>query len=98
MDQLIQGTLPAALKALLDSHNSIAQIADYCKRAYTADDPNKIFEQTQKYTKEALANVAYHVHAVSTHMTNLLELQANELEKLDVQLRTITDVCYHSID
>jgi len=91
MNTFVQTTIPKALSDLQESHNNIKQIATYCKSAYTSGDPNKVYEQTQNYTKDALLNVAYHIQTIGTHITSLLELQASEIDKLDIQIRAISD-------
>jgi len=87
---LINSTLPKTLNDLMASRKNIDQIAVYCKTAYETD-PGTVFQQTQKYTRDALSNVAYHIHAVGLHLTNFLQLQANEIEKIDLQIQTLTD-------
>jgi len=91
MNGFVQATIPKALSDLSESHNNIKQIATYCKNAYSSGDPNKVYEQTQNYTKDALLNVAYHIQTIGSHITSLLELQANEIDKLDIQIRAISD-------
>eukprot|EP01111_Echinosteliopsis_oligospora_P004282 TRINITY_DN1684_c0_g1_i1.p1 TRINITY_DN1684_c0_g1~~TRINITY_DN1684_c0_g1_i1.p1 ORF type:complete len:338 (+),score=169.46 TRINITY_DN1684_c0_g1_i1:347-1360(+) len=86
---VVNTTLPAALAELMKSHENIKQIAAYCKSAYLQDP--KVYEQTQNYTKDALENVAYHVQTIGTHFVTLLDLQSNEIDKLDIQLRSLSD-------
>jgi len=38
-----------------------------------------------------LSNVAYHVHTVGLHLTNYLQAQTNELDRMDLQIRQIGD-------
>ena len=58
----------------------------------------ELFAQTKQYTNDALLNVAYHVHQVSLQLTNYLQVQAAELEKVDLQIKTITDVRMHALE
>ncbi|EGC35131.1 hypothetical protein DICPUDRAFT_87985 [Dictyostelium purpureum] len=84
-------TVPNALAELMDNHNKLQQISLYCKSlSANGSDPNEAYEQTQSYAKNALLNVAYHIQTVGTHITSLLQLQTNELEKLNIQVQTIT--------
>jgi len=85
-------SIPAALGELSKSNKNINEIAQYCKSAYASDpDPNGIFLKTQGYIKDALVNVAYHISNVGQNLTNFLVLQTKEINKLDLQIRTITD-------
>lgn len=99
--------IPAALEEMMTSHNNIGQISQYCKSAYqqvlalhyarayipkSGDVTPELYNQTKQYTNDALLNVAYHVHQVSLQLTNYLQVQTAELEKVDLQIRTITDV------
>jgi len=85
-------TLPQAMEGLQQSHRNIDQIAQYCKNAYASEqDQNGVFLKTQNYVKDALSNVAYHIHAVSLHITNFLQLQANEIDKISLQIQAVSD-------
>ena len=89
---IIKTTLPNALKDLEKSHRNITQIAEWCKNAYNADPNPEIFAKTQNYVRDALSNVAYHIHTVGLHLTNFMQLQTAEVDKLDLQLGTLTNV------
>jgi len=85
-------SIPTALNDLGGSHKNINQIAEYCKSAYAQDpDPNVVFKTTQNYIKDALANVAYHIQNVGQQLNNFLILQTKEINKIDLQIQTITD-------
>jgi hypothetical protein len=93
MHTFVQTTIPKALSDLLDSNNNIKQIATYCKSAYlTPGEQPKVYDQTREYTKECILNVAYHVQTIGTHISTLLDLQATEIDKLDIQIRALSDV------
>eukprot|EP01119_Soliformovum_irregulare_P004609 TRINITY_DN1567_c0_g1_i1.p1 TRINITY_DN1567_c0_g1~~TRINITY_DN1567_c0_g1_i1.p1 ORF type:complete len:230 (-),score=56.05 TRINITY_DN1567_c0_g1_i1:195-884(-) len=87
----INKTLPASLNDLQQSHVNITKIADYCRQVYASDPSDQSFAGTQGYIKDALSNVAYHIHSVGLHLTNFLQLQAKELDKLDLQIQTVSD-------
>lgn len=93
MHTFVQTTIPKALSDLLDSNNNIKQIATYCKSAYLSGDQAKVYDQTREYTKECILNVAYHVQTIGTHISTLLDLQTTEIDKLDIQIRALSDVC-----
>jgi len=81
-----------SLKELEDCKAAIDKVLAYCRETYAAD-KKKIFTYTQNETKNALQNVSYHIHAMATHMTNVLTLQVAEIEKIDLQLREVTNRC-----
>jgi len=86
-----QTTIPAALAELMDNHSKMEQISNYCKSAYVSGgDTAQIYEQTQGYAKNALLNVAYHIQTIGTHITTLLQLQSNEIEKISIEIATLT--------
>jgi len=90
--QSITTTLPNALNELNQTHSNLDKITQYCKSAYSQEpDQNAVFQKTQNYIKDALSRVAYDIHTVGLHLTNFLQLQANEIEKLDLQIQTLTD-------
>lgn len=97
MHTFVQTTIPKALSDLLDSNNNIKQIATYCKSAYLSGDQAKVYDQTREYTKECILNVAYHVQTIGTHISTLLDLQTTEIDKLDIQIRALSDVCYYQV-
>jgi hypothetical protein len=93
MNQMMTATFPKALSELAQSQQNIEQIAQYCKNAYLSDpDQNAVFGKTQVYLKDVLSNVAYHIHTVALHLTGFLQLQTKELDKLDLQIQSLTDV------
>ncbi len=90
-------TLPSALANLQQSQKNIEQIALYCKTAYANENEQPaVFQKTQMYLKDALSNVAYHIHTVGLHLTNFLQLQVNEIDKLDLQIQTLKSVSISS--
>jgi hypothetical protein len=92
-ESLISTTIPQALNDLKNSHNQIDQIAAYCKNAYLQPDANKqdIFLKTQTYLRDALSNVAYHVHTVGLHLTKFLKFQDEQIDELELQVNVLTD-------
>jgi len=92
IESLVTKTIPQSLSELKQSHSNIEQIAQYCKNAFQQK-PNKqeIFSETQRYLRDALSNVAYHVHTVGLHLTKFLHFQINEIDQLELQVKTLTD-------
>eukprot|EP01132_Coremiostelium_polycephalum_P004993 gene4993-6217_t len=92
MNVYTQTTIPNALAELMDNHSKMQQISNYCKSAYVPGgaDTAQIYEQTQSYAKNALLNVAYHIQTIGTHLTTLLQLQSNEIDKINIEIQTLT--------
>ncbi|GAM25242.1 hypothetical protein SAMD00019534_084170 [Acytostelium subglobosum LB1] len=80
-------TIPGSLAELMDNHGKLQQISAYCKSAYGGAEAAQIYDQTQNYAKNALLNVAYHIQTIGSHLTTLLQLQANEVDKLEIQIK-----------
>lgn len=98
LQSYITTTIPNSLAELSKSHSNINQIAQYCKSAYDQEvkqdggGTTGVFSKTQNYIKDALANVAYHIHNVGNQLNTLLLQQTKEIARLDVQLHALTDV------
>jgi len=88
----MSAAMPKYLADLAQSSKNIEQIALYCKNAYQQENTKaETFQKTQQYIKDALSNVAYHVHTVGLNLTNFLQAQANELDKIDLQMQVVSD-------
>ncbi|EGG20481.1 component of SCAR regulatory complex [Cavenderia fasciculata] len=87
-----QQTIPSALAELMDNHSKMQQISAYCKQSYVpgSAEATQIYDQTQSYAKNALLNVAYHIQTIGTHLTTLTQLQLNEVDKLDLQIKYLS--------
>jgi hypothetical protein len=83
--------IPSVLEALIASHSNVLQISTYCKKAFEAE-PDKVYGETKQYTHHALLNAAYHVNQVAFHITSFLQQQTNELEKIDLQIQSMSTV------
>jgi hypothetical protein len=93
LSQLSDKILPEALKGFADAAKMIDQIATYCRGAQRKKEFDDVYKQTQGYSKDALMNVAYHVYTISTNLTKFLTLQADELSRLSVSIKSSTEVC-----
>lgn len=89
---LSKETIPAAIEELSKNQDTIKQIAEFCRDAYQGDKEAEVFTQTRDYTTNALLNVAYHVQNIATHVTSFVSAQLSEIEKLDSQIRVISEV------
>eukprot|EP00013_Stygamoeba_regulata_P021157 CAMPEP_0177656644 /NCGR_PEP_ID=MMETSP0447-20121125/15694_1 /TAXON_ID=0 /ORGANISM="Stygamoeba regulata, Strain BSH-02190019" /LENGTH=202 /DNA_ID=CAMNT_0019160811 /DNA_START=97 /DNA_END=705 /DNA_ORIENTATION=+ len=81
--------IPQSLEEVRTSHANVIQISEYCKGAFQGENQADIYEQTKKYTTDALLNVAYHIHNLGVQLTHYLQLQTLELEKLDVRIQSV---------
>eukprot|EP01122_Echinamoeba_exundans_P001310 TRINITY_DN1138_c0_g1_i1.p2 TRINITY_DN1138_c0_g1~~TRINITY_DN1138_c0_g1_i1.p2 ORF type:complete len:303 (+),score=90.73 TRINITY_DN1138_c0_g1_i1:31-909(+) len=87
---LTTSTLPESLKNLADNQKTIDQIATYCRNLTKKKEYDDVYKQTQTYSSQALMNAAYHVHTIATHLTRLLQLQSDELERLELTVKTVS--------
>src|SRR5689334_20988607 len=83
--------IPKKIEELIESQQNVEKIYTYCKKQFE-NEPDKVFGETKQYVHHALLNAAYHVSEVAAHVTNALQLQVSELEKLDLQIQSITNV------
>jgi len=91
-EQLRGVVIPGALDGLRKSCTDLQQIAEWCKNAgETEQNSADVFRQTQDYVKNALSNVAFHIHTVATHLTTYLQYQALEVEQMDWHMRVLID-------
>lgn len=68
------------------SKAKIEEIATFCQTAYQTQPGEQSFAQTQTYAHNALQNVAHHIHTVASHLTNFLILQAEQLDKMELEV------------
>jgi hypothetical protein len=85
-------TIPQSLEEVRTSHANVIQISEYCKGAFQGGNQVEIYEQTKKYTTDALLNVAYHIHNLGIQLTHYLQLQSLQLEILDVRIQSVNTV------
>lgn len=83
----------SALDELNKNQETIQQIVSFCKTSYTPDKEAEVFKTSKEYTANVLLNVAYHVQNVATKLTSCIQLQTSELERLELQIKTLSDVC-----
>ncbi|KAH3765278.1 component of SCAR regulatory complex [Pelomyxa schiedti] len=81
----------AALTELNKNQEAIQQIVSFCKTSYTPGCDAEVFRSSKEYTANVLLNVAYHVQNVATKLTTCMQVQLAALDKLDVQVKTLTD-------
>mmetsp|Transcript_20076 Transcript_20076/g.31459 ORF Transcript_20076/g.31459 Transcript_20076/m.31459 type:complete len:166 (-) Transcript_20076:29-526(-) len=84
--------VPMALTGLMLSYQQMQQITDYCKQTHNPyGQDEQVREQVHDYAATALQNCAFHVHNLSAQMTQFLGLQAQELESLEMSLKSAQD-------
>ena len=83
----------AALEELTASQNDVATVAEHCKNAFqSSSGDDQTFKSTTEYVTNVLQQVVYHVYNVSLQVSNYMDVQLKEIEKLDLQVRTLSDV------
>ena len=90
-----QAALPQVLADLQQSSTNVTKIAEYCRATYASSpDALATYANTQNYIKDSLSNVSYHIHTMGIHLTNFLQLQSFEMDKLDLQVQALTEVSH----
>eukprot|EP00013_Stygamoeba_regulata_P006520 CAMPEP_0177641174 /NCGR_PEP_ID=MMETSP0447-20121125/6929_1 /TAXON_ID=0 /ORGANISM="Stygamoeba regulata, Strain BSH-02190019" /LENGTH=164 /DNA_ID=CAMNT_0019143281 /DNA_START=119 /DNA_END=610 /DNA_ORIENTATION=+ len=83
--------VPPTLQELQANQANLLQICQYCKAAYANPGSElQVFEETKNYTHDALVRVAYQVYTTGVHLANFLQVQSNELDRLDLEIRSIS--------
>mmetsp|Transcript_935 Transcript_935/g.1518 ORF Transcript_935/g.1518 Transcript_935/m.1518 type:complete len:167 (-) Transcript_935:994-1494(-) len=91
LNDLQKVKLPAAFNELSNTHQSIPPIVKYCKDAYSqSKDQREVYQTTVKYTGDVLTNIAYHTNNVATQLTRFLQLQLQQIESVDLQLKSVS--------
>ncbi|KAM8845208.1 ABI family, member 3a isoform 3-T3 [Spinachia spinachia] len=82
---------PNARRALLENHDNLQSLADYCHSNYlqSGDCCRKALEETKNFTTQSLASVAYQINSLANSMLSLLEAQTNQLRHLESSINLI---------
>lgn len=96
INKLGDETLPTHLNQLRESSATMEKIANHCREARKKKEYDSVYQQTYDYSRDTLTNFAYHVHTVGTQLTRFIIMQTDELEKLSIQVKSMTDVCFIS--
>jgi len=91
--QAINETVPASIQKLADTERKIGDIITWCQVHYVNETQNRneTLDKTKEYTNAVLHNVLYYVHAASVDLMNMLDLQAQEVDKLNAQMVIMSD-------
>lgn len=83
--------IDAGRQELQKSVTNLPPLAEHVKNQYAnsqnATERKAAFHQAKQYTVQALASVAYQVNAVAANLSQLMEMQSQQLISLDAQLR-----------
>merc|ERR1719376_926644 len=75
---LIDIEIPEGRKALLESHENLIKVSDYCNQKYLEDpDKKKVLEETKNFTTQSLASVAYQLNTLDIHQVQLANMESN---------------------
>lgn len=82
---------PNARRALLENHDNLLSVADYCHSNYLQSGAccMKALEETKNFTTQSLASVAYQINSLANSMLSLLEAQTNQLRHLESSINLI---------
>ncbi|XP_068196879.1 abl interactor 1-like isoform X2 [Antennarius striatus] len=88
---LLGEEIPAGKRALLESHQNLSRVAEYCENNYVqAQDKKKALEETKAYTTQSLASVAYQINALANNVLQLLDIQASQLRRMESSINHIS--------
>ncbi|XP_062847200.1 abl interactor 1a isoform X7 [Trichomycterus rosablanca] len=91
LQMLLEEEIPAGKIALLESHENLTRVADYCETNYVqAHDKRKALEETKAYTTQSLASVAYQINALANNVLQLLDIQASQLRRMESSINHIS--------
>jgi len=79
------------LEELNKSQNDVNAVAEHCKNAFHDGKDEAAFKETQDYVTQVLQTVVYNIHNVSLQVSNYVDVQFKEIDKLDLQIRTLAD-------
>ncbi|XP_034008658.1 ABI family, member 3a isoform X2 [Trematomus bernacchii] len=82
---------PSARKALLENHENLLRVADYCCSNYlqSGDGSLKALEETKNFTTQSLASVAYQISSLAGSVLSLLDAQTNQLRHMESSINLI---------
>jgi len=88
---LIDIEIPEGRKALLESHENLIKVSDYCNQKYLEDpDKKKVLEETKNFTTQSLASVAYQINTLASNMLNMLDIHQVQLANMESNLNVIS--------
>ncbi|XP_078519555.1 abl interactor 1 isoform X21 [Lissotriton helveticus] len=91
LQMLLEEEIPAGKRALIESHQNLTRVADYCENNYVqAPDKRKALEETKAYTTQSLASVAYQINALANNVLQLLDIQASQLRRMESSINHIS--------
>uniref|UniRef100_UPI00398E77B8 abl interactor 1-like n=1 Tax=Pristiophorus japonicus TaxID=55135 RepID=UPI00398E77B8 len=91
LQSLLQQDIPADRQALLKNYTNLQQVAEYCENNYVqAEDKTKALQETKAYITQSLESVAYQISTLAGKVLKLLDLQANELSKMESSINYIS--------
>ncbi|XP_077158843.1 abl interactor 1 isoform X6 [Paroedura picta] len=91
LQMLLEEEIPSGKRALLESHQNLTRVADYCENNYIqAPDKRKALEETKAYTTQSLASVAYQINALANNVLQLLDIQASQLRRMESSINHIS--------
>ena len=93
LQQLIDSEIPSSRQALKDSHRNLSELANYCETNYVeCHDKGAALEETKKYAIQSLASVAYQINTLATGVMQMLEIQTEQLKRMECDLNHLNQV------
>ncbi|TRY97576.1 hypothetical protein DNTS_002606, partial [Danionella cerebrum] len=86
LQMLLEEEIPAGKRALVESYQNLARVAEYCENNYVqAQDKRKALEETKAYTTQSLASVAYQINALAN---NTVDIHKEKVARREIGILT----------
>ena len=91
LDTLLTADIPEGRQNLLDSHENLEKVAEYCENNYyQCENKRAALEETKNYTTQSLASVAYQINTLAYNFLHALDLHASQIGEMESQVNHIT--------
>lgn len=88
---LIQQDIPECRHSLRENHVNLKRLGDYCKANYLQkQDRDLALDETKQFAQQALASVAYQLNAYAFNLTQLFDLQVNQITDIETDVRYLS--------
>ena len=88
----VSDTIAKALQQMSDSVTNLDKAAVYVRDSQVRKEYTQTYPLANQYSQQALENCAYHVHSLGMLLTSFIVEQSKEVKKLDLQVKTLSDV------
>lgn len=96
LQNLIENRIPSSRRAIKDSYSNLSGLAAYCEKSYVENpDKRAAFEESKQYAIQSLSSVAYQIHDLATNVLQMLDIQTEQMGRMESDLNHIGQVCHN---